>query len=215
MKERKGAVTEPIPDGADYDTLVNRLAARLAENLVRTPLTPDHLSWLGLGLGLTAGVLFAIGDRPAVDGGAVLFILAVFMDELDGALARHTGQITRFGNNLDYVAGTLSFCALFVGAGIGARHLIGAWGPTLGLVAAAAALLAMRLRMGMEDRHGRAAVRHLRFGPFELKDGIYLIGPVTWAGGFDWFFVAAALGVCVFAVCTLWQRRLWLKGVRR
>jgi phosphatidylglycerophosphate synthase len=111
----------------------------------------------------------------------------MFMDELDGALARRYNRITRFGNVLEYVADTVSFCGLFIGAGFGARHLLGGWVPILG-VAAAAALLSMRLRMGMEDRHGRSAVFHPRLGPFEFKDGIYLISPVMWAGALDRFF---------------------------
>lgn len=204
--------TANAPVGTGYDTLINRLAAWVARGLARTPLTPDHLTWLGLAFGLAAGVLFAFGTRPITDWGAVLFILAVFMDELDGALARLSNRITRFGHVLDYVAGTATFCALFIGAGIGARDQIGDWGPVLGVAAAAAALLSMKMRMGMEDRHGSSAVRHQRFGLFELKDGIYLIAPITWAGGLDWFFVAAALGTCIFALWTLWQRRLWLKG---
>ena len=206
--------SEPNLGGTGYDTLINRFAARLAAGLAQTRVSPDHLSWLGLALGFAAGGLFAIGGRGAADFGAAVFLLAVFMDELDGALARYRGRTTRFGHVLDYVAGTASFCALFIGAGIGARHQIGLAGPILGVAAAAAALLAMRLRMDMEDRHGREAVRHQRFGPFELKDGIYLIGPVTWAGGLDWFFVAAALGTCVFAAWTALLRAVWLQRSR-
>lgn len=201
--------------GASYDTLVNRLATILARPLARTPIAPNHLSWLGLGLGLFAGASFAVGDRTVVDVGAVFFILAIFMDELDGALARYSDRITRYGHVLDYFAGTATFCALFVGAGFGARDVLGIWGPVLGITATAAALLSMQLRMKMEDRHGPPAVRHPRFGPFELKDGIYLIGPITWAGGLDWFFIAAALGTCIFALWTVQQRGLWLKGTNR
>jgi len=53
-------------------------------------------------------------------------------------------------------------------------------------------------------------VSHKRFGPFELKDGIYLVGPVTWVGGLYWFFVAATLGTFGFALWTLSHRKLWL-----
>jgi phosphatidylglycerophosphate synthase len=198
-----------------HDTWVNRLAALLAKGLARTSLSPDHLSWLGLGFGLAAGVLFALGGQAVNNAGAVMFMLAVFMDELDGALARGSGRVTRFGHLLDYIAGTMSFCALFIGAGIGARQLIGTWGPILGVMAAVAALLSMRIRMGMEDRHGSKAVSHKRFGPFELKDGIYLVGPVTWVGGLYWFFVAATLGTFGFALWTLSHRKLWLKSAAR
>ena len=66
--------------------------------LARTPLTPDAITWFSLLLAGGAAVLIAT-DRLLAAGFVVLF--AGFMDMLDGALARRTGRVTRFGGILD------------------------------------------------------------------------------------------------------------------
>lgn len=66
--------------------------------LARTPLTPNSLTWLGFGITVVAAVLVATG-HPFAAGFVVL--LAGLFDMLDGALARTTNRVTRFGGVLD------------------------------------------------------------------------------------------------------------------
>jgi len=40
------------------------------------------------------------------------------------------------------------------------------------------------------------------FAGFELEDGIYLIGPIVWAGWIEPFFLLGAAGVVIFAAWT-------------
>jgi CDP-diacylglycerol--glycerol-3-phosphate 3-phosphatidyltransferase len=77
---------------SDY---VTQPAAKL---LAKTPLTPNALTWLGFGITVVAAVLVATGN-PLAGGLVVLF--AGFFDMLDGALARITDRVTRFGGVLD------------------------------------------------------------------------------------------------------------------
>ena len=68
--------------------------------LARTGITPNALTWLGCGLSAAAGLL-AAGGYVAPAGAVSL--LAGSLDLLDGALARATGQTSRFGALLDSI----------------------------------------------------------------------------------------------------------------
>lgn len=192
-----------------------RLASIMVRPLARTPITPNQVTVFTLLLALAAAALFAVGDETAANWAAGLFILARFMDHFDGELARMTGKTSRLGYYLDYGAGALSYGGLFLGIGIGARDsFLGEWAIVLGLAAAAAAVLSMFLNLRI-DRQSQfeegEAVGYPGFAGFELEDGIYLIGPITWAGFLTPFFVLSAAGAMVY---TLWTLSVVLRGRR-
>ena len=66
--------------------------------LARTGVTPNMVTWFGLILILGASVLVGFGQPFAA--GCVMLISGYF-DIIDGALARSTNQVTRFGAVLD------------------------------------------------------------------------------------------------------------------
>ena len=66
--------------------------------LSRTPLTPNILTWIGFGITVIAGAL--VVTEHLLAAGIVVLVVGLF-DMLDGALARITGKVTRFGAILD------------------------------------------------------------------------------------------------------------------
>ena len=90
--------------------------ARFTEPVVRvlakTGITPDTLTWLGLILSIVSAVLIAGNNLITA---AVVLIIAGFFDMLDGALARHTGRVTKSGAILDSTLDRLSEAAVFIG----------------------------------------------------------------------------------------------------
>ena len=99
-----------------------RLARVLVKPLALTPITPNQLTALTLIIALYSAWLFAAGDARLANWAAGLFVLARFMDHFDGELARLTGKTSRFGYYFDYVAGALSYAAMFAAIGFGLRH---------------------------------------------------------------------------------------------
>ncbi len=181
-----------------------RLARWLMRPLARTPLRPNHITTLSLALGVAAGLLFARGEARAAGWGAALFMLARFVDHADGELARLTGRTSRIGYYYDYVVGALSSVALFAGIGVGyAGGPLGGWALALGLAASGAALAGLGFGLAADARRGSDDGPYPQWGPFELEDGIYLIGPFTWLGGLAGFFVLGALGQIVFSAFRL------------
>ncbi len=86
--------------------------AHIATWLVRLGLTPNKLSIIGFGLALiTAGIL---GSGWLVWGGLAM-VFAAFFDTLDGAVARNTGQTSKFGAFLDSTLDRYSEAVVFLG----------------------------------------------------------------------------------------------------
>ena len=92
-------------------TLANSVAPPLARLLARTSLTPNALTWLGFCITVGAAVLIAT-DHLLASG--IVVIVAGLFDMLDGALARLTGRVSRFGAILDSTLDRLSEAALLL-----------------------------------------------------------------------------------------------------
>ena len=73
--------------------LVDPLASRLVVVTAnRTSLTPNQLTFIGLGFGLCAAALFWVGAAWALILGAVLFHISFVVDCMDGKIARLKGN---------------------------------------------------------------------------------------------------------------------------
>ncbi len=184
-----------------------RIAAVLVRPLVRTPVTPNHISMLTLFIALTGALMLATGDASQATWGAGLFVLARFLDHFDGELARQSGKTSKLGYYLDYLVGAISYAALFFCMGWGFRDSdLGMWAPALGSAGAGAALISLFTNLGIDRETGDVetgdSVGYPGFAGFELEDGIYLLWPVTWLGYLYPFFIAAGIGATVYCVWT-------------
>ena len=79
--------------------------------LSRTPLTPNILTWIGFGITVIAGAL--VVTEHLLAAGIVVLVAGLF-DMLDGALARNTGKVTRFGAILDSTLDRISEAAVLL-----------------------------------------------------------------------------------------------------
>lgn len=75
-------------------------------------LTPNALTAMGLVLNVAAAAVIASGSYAV---GALAFITASAFDSLDGAVARATGQVSRFGAFFDSVADRYAEAAVLFG----------------------------------------------------------------------------------------------------
>ncbi len=203
-----------MADKAPWD---QRLARIIVRPLARTAITPNQITILTLILALAGAAMFAQGTPETVNWGAGFFILARFMDHFDGELARMTGKTSRLGYYLDYLSGGVSYAALFICIGIGLGNAsfagvsLGIWPAILGCLAGAGAFASMFINLKidrqMELEEGEA-IGYPGFAGFELEDGIYLLGPVTWVGLLTPFFLLAAPSAIIY---TLWSLAISLR----
>lgn len=183
-----------------------RLARVLVKPLVGTPVHPNHLTGLSLVFGIAAAGLFATGGPVAVHWAAGLFMIAVFLDHTDGELARQAGKGSSFGKYFDSAVNCTNYTMMFISIGIGlSAGPLGPWALVLGLAAGLSNPVILFLRLRTENRHGAKAIEHPSYAGIEIEDIIYLIGPITWLGGLEYFFLAYGLGSFGYFAWTVWE----------
>jgi CDP-diacylglycerol---glycerol-3-phosphate 3-phosphatidyltransferase len=85
---------------------------RVGEVLARLGLTPNAITAIGLVLNVIVAAIIASGNLAA---GGVLLLVASGFDMLDGAVARASGTITKFGGFLDSTIDRYSEVIVFAG----------------------------------------------------------------------------------------------------
>ena len=131
--------TLSIPAASGMDRLLHRRCSRwITRFLVRTDLTPNHVSLTSLAIGLGAIWCFWPATPASAFVGVFLYALACIVDHADGELARLTFQESRFGATLDWTIDTIIHAGLVLGIGLTAGGpamlvvgLLGAAGVTL------------------------------------------------------------------------------------
>ena len=73
-----------------------RIAKFVVRGLSRTPLTPNQVTLFSIFLGLAVAWMYSQGGAMAQAAGA-LFIVTVWLDHVDGELARATGRTSDLG----------------------------------------------------------------------------------------------------------------------
>ncbi len=108
------------------------LSKPLTAVLLKTPLTPNQVTFISLGFGVLSGVFLAQGTYVSFILGAVALLVAVILDDCDGNIARAKNMQSEFGGWLDVFVDLLVDIVFFAGL-------------TLGLLKAAAPIPAVLL----------------------------------------------------------------------
>src|ERR1700751_4255822 len=80
-----------------------RLSWRLSLRLARTRVTPNQVTLLNTSLGLGCAAMLGSTSYWLRLGGALLFLLSITLDGVDGELARLRMLESRFGERLDVI----------------------------------------------------------------------------------------------------------------
>jgi phosphatidylglycerophosphate synthase len=144
---------------------VRRVSPYLTRLFVRTPITPNQVTWLMIAVGVAAGAVLAIEDAvwPALVAFA-LIQLQILLDCSDGEVARWKGVSSPVGIYLDRLGHWLTETALPIGLGIGAGR------PVLGLVAAV-------LQLVIKGESALVSVARLEAGLPKLQDSAATVAP--------------------------------------
>jgi CDP-diacylglycerol--glycerol-3-phosphate 3-phosphatidyltransferase len=93
-------------------TAAQRITEPLKTVLVKSRLKPNTLTWLALAISIIAAGAIAT-NHPLIGG--FLVLLSGLFDIMDGALARLTNQVSRFGALLDSTFDRISDAVLLLG----------------------------------------------------------------------------------------------------
>lgn len=95
---------------------INRFLSRpLSAALLKTPATPNQITWASLGFGILSGLFFAAGNYGCSLAGAFIFVFAAVLDNCDGEIARAKKTGSVFGAWLDVVTDILKDLVFFAG----------------------------------------------------------------------------------------------------
>jgi phosphatidylglycerophosphate synthase len=195
------------------------LARHLVAPLIRTWVTPNHLTTLRLGVGLAAAAAFVPGRYGWSNIAALLLIFSNFLDHTDGELARMSGKTSRIGHLYDLASDAAVTILLFVAIGVGVAAKPGTDlivpPAMLGLVAGLAIALIFYLRMRIEDLSGKVATQQASVGGFETEDVLYLLPLATLSNALVPMLVAAAIFAPLYAVWVVIDYQRVLRRDRR
>ena len=199
-KDKSGPGGKPV---IAYD---QRLAKAVVSVIEGLPISPNALTALGMVIGIASGFLYAEGTWPAMLGGSFLFMVAVWMDHVDGEFARSTEKTSTFGHYFDHVGAMSSYCAMFVGAGYGLRDTwLGEWAVPCEITAGVSVSLIFSIRMWQESVYGKETTEQAVRGGFEIEDTLYVVGPITWIGAMPPFIAAAGIGTPLYLLYATWE----------
>jgi CDP-diacylglycerol--glycerol-3-phosphate 3-phosphatidyltransferase len=169
--------------------------------LARTPLTPNTVTWLGFLITLGAAALIVTGHSFAA---GFVVLAAGLCDMLDGALARLTGRVSRFGGILDSTLDRLSEAVVLLGllwvylrgGQVGEGLLVG--------FALLGSLLVSYIRARMEGMGIECPV-----GLFTRPERVVVLALGLLLSGFDYALVVALAIVTFFSYFTAAQRLIY------
>jgi CDP-diacylglycerol--glycerol-3-phosphate 3-phosphatidyltransferase len=175
--------------------------------LARTSITPNTVTWIGFFIILAAAVLAGLG-HPFAAGWVML--LSGFFDIIDGALARGTNRVTRFGGVLDSTLDRLSEAVLLLGITAfflynNTTSLSGGWVILLIGITLTGSFLVSYIRSRAE-----AAGLNCQVGVFTRAERVIILALGLLLSGIPYALVAALGIISLLSAVTVVQRLLFV-----
>jgi len=193
------------------------ISLRIARRLASTAITPNQITLLSVGIGLSGALFFLCSQWVCQTVGALLFLAHSILDGCDGELARLKFQETRFGGIIDYWGDNVVHIAVFGCIAISwALSIEALWPLLLGVAAAlgnlASAWLVYWRVMRPKKDDGPLFTSVVTVPDQSLarmldaasrRDFIYLVVILALFGKSTWFLVLAAVGAPLFFLLLL------------
>lgn len=208
-KPRKSMERRPVP-GRE-----NPIPKMIVGLLVRLKVAPNAISIISIVMALGSAICLAMtshmdSPRPLWIAAAVLILLRLFCNLLDGMVAFASGQFSVYGDIFNEVPDRISDVAILVGAGFAAASSI-----HLGYIAAVMAVLVAYLR----SFGNSLGISGLFLGPMAKQQRMFLLSffglylgltPISWQP----IHTASRFGLPALALVIIILGSLWT-AIRR
>ena len=185
-------------------TEVRKSAYRITEPLVpfltRWHITPTTLTWTGFSISLGAAALIATGNLLLA---GFIVLASGFFDMLDGALARHTDQVSYFGAVLDSTLDRVSEAVLLLA--ILAFYLTSGNQPGIGILVTGLALVGSPLVSYVRAKAETIGLE-CKIGLFTRAERVIVLAVGLLASYFSYALVVALAIIALFSFITAGQR---------
>lgn len=198
-----------------------KISLAITQKLTDTPLTPNQISLISIGIGLIGALGFASTERVWHVTGALLFLFHSIADGCDGEIARLKYLSSRLGAWLDFLGDNVVHCAVFscMAVGLYRNGLIHTawWGGGLavfGTVASASFVFYKTMRTvegsytsilkGGEALEKKTQSLSKVMDAASRRDFIYLVVLAAIFGKIHWFLWLTAIGSNIFAIMVIY-----------
>jgi CDP-diacylglycerol---glycerol-3-phosphate 3-phosphatidyltransferase len=166
--------------------------------LEKTHITPNVVTCIGLLITIVAAVLVAL-KHPFAAGFVVLF--AGLFDMLDGALARRTKRVTKFGGVLDSTLDRVSEAVVLIGIAVFFANQKSTWGVTLAAVTMMSSQLVSYIRAKAEAMNINCEI-----GLFTRPERVVILSIGLLLSRFNYVLLIALAIIAVLSLFTAGQR---------
>lgn len=193
--------------------LDRNLSWRISYRLARTAISPNQVTIVNTLLGLACGWMFSIPDYWWRLAAAVLFVVSITIDGIDGELARLQMSETEFGGRLDLVTDNIVHVAIFLGIYVGCYREAGDarlfYLAVLFLLGFGATVIVVHRALSVSGEHTEQWLR--RVEQMSGRDFAYLLLLFALFNRLEYFAWGTAIGVWIFAAVlatlTWWRQR--------
>ncbi|HOI94831.1 MAG TPA: CDP-alcohol phosphatidyltransferase family protein [Syntrophobacter fumaroxidans] len=200
-----GAQTE-ADDGLMARYFDRHISQFVSRRLAHTGIMPNHITLIGMTLGLIGALLLSLQGYWVKVIGSFLFVVCVIVDGVDGEVARLKMKESTFGHYLDIVTDNIVHAAIFVGIAFGLYHDTGdagylgyLWVLLGGFCVCLVAVYVFILRLDA-DTLSRSPKTLRIMALVTNRDFAYLVFALAVIGRLSWFLLGAALGSYAFAI---------------
>lgn len=190
-----GAMANPAPKTVETFKIHRYFSKYATRWLLRTPLTPNHITLISLGIGILSGYCFAQGGYWNMLFGAFWLQIAMILDCSDGEVARAKNLKTRVGVWLDVTCDTLVDIVIFWGIaqGLRATGVPGPIYPTLGLCIFGSIMNWILVVIQMRRGFGPAVFGAHHPDAKRQSSFLFRMAEAAGEGDMSWFVLAFAL----------------------
>jgi CDP-diacylglycerol--glycerol-3-phosphate 3-phosphatidyltransferase len=170
--------------------------------LAKTPLTPNTITWIGFLVTIGAGALIVTGHLFAA---GFVVLAAGFFDILDGALARSTNRVTRFGAVLDSTLDRLAEAVILIGL-----LVVYAREPAVAEVALVSVTLIGSQLVSYVRARAEGIGLQCEVGIFTRAERVVVLALGLLLSQFDYALIIALAIILVFSYVTVGQRLFYV-----